>query len=362
MKKCFIIGLIMAMMPNMGIGAGFKSVDQLIAEKQAKMEKLKKCKGTTKNLKIAGISTLGITAVGVGANIAEAVILKDEQGKLETERANLKTAKDKNEQLKSKQGKTDTSTKKYEGDCDKYVGEVYDAVKESGKCPTYSNMNICKDDLIKNIKDDKDKDAWVNKAKEVCEKNTKKNEEKTFKSVCKRPAVGNNDDGVSTNYCIFASDKYLKDAEAAKSFMKDKISDFTEFGCDINNITQRGNDNYHDDGIFAIYCKETDKPNVIWIQHKNTEQAFVDACESLKSKGYNGGYEGGEHYCNIKVTGTVDDKQKKAEELAKELKDVGCDGNAVKHNNDDNIWVVNCKSSKTKSGETKNRFYAKFGS
>ena len=52
-------------------------ITQLLQEKQAKMEKLQKCKGTTKKLKIAGLSTLGITAVGVGANIAEAVVLKD---------------------------------------------------------------------------------------------------------------------------------------------------------------------------------------------------------------------------------------------------------------------------------------------
>ena len=59
-------------------------VAELIAQKQAKMKKLEKCKGTTKNLKIAGLSTLGVTAVGVAANVAEAVILKEEKGKLGT--------------------------------------------------------------------------------------------------------------------------------------------------------------------------------------------------------------------------------------------------------------------------------------
>jgi len=57
-------------------------VAELIAQKRAKMQKLSKCKGSTKNLKIAGLSTLGVTAVGVVANVAEAVILKEEQGKL----------------------------------------------------------------------------------------------------------------------------------------------------------------------------------------------------------------------------------------------------------------------------------------
>ena len=56
-------------------------VSQLIAEKQAKMKKLEKCKGTTKGLKIAGISTLGVTAVGIAGNIAEAVILDQKKTK-----------------------------------------------------------------------------------------------------------------------------------------------------------------------------------------------------------------------------------------------------------------------------------------
>ena len=72
-------------------------ITQLIAEKQAKMEKLEKCQGTTKNLKIAGISTLGITAVGIGANIAEAVVLsntKDDIEKAKAARDEQQTIKD----------------------------------------------------------------------------------------------------------------------------------------------------------------------------------------------------------------------------------------------------------------------------
>lgn len=56
---------------------------ELIAEKQAKMQKLSKCKGTTKKLKIAGLSTLGISAVGVVTNVAEAVALKKAKNDLE---------------------------------------------------------------------------------------------------------------------------------------------------------------------------------------------------------------------------------------------------------------------------------------
>ena len=96
MRKIFTLGLMMALMPGMGF-CGQGVIDQLIAQKQEKMKKLEKCKGTTKNLKIAGISTLGITAVGVGANIAEAVVLNDYKDKVKTATAE----RDKQQKIKN---------------------------------------------------------------------------------------------------------------------------------------------------------------------------------------------------------------------------------------------------------------------
>lgn len=101
MKKCFVIGLIMALVPQVGAIAAQKTVDMLIAEKQAKIKKLEKCKGTTKDLKIAGISTLGITAVGVGANIAEAVVLNDYKDKVSKEKTELAKEQQANLDLKA---------------------------------------------------------------------------------------------------------------------------------------------------------------------------------------------------------------------------------------------------------------------
>ena len=83
MKRIFTLGLIMGLVPGTGFGDQ-ATIDRLIAQKQEKMEKLEKCQGTTKKLKIAGISTLGVTAVGVGANIAEAVVLNDYKDKVKT--------------------------------------------------------------------------------------------------------------------------------------------------------------------------------------------------------------------------------------------------------------------------------------
>jgi hypothetical protein len=74
MKKTVVSSLVLSLIPGLCLGVNDR-IYKLIQEKQQKMEKLEKCQGTTKNLKIAGISTLGITAVGIGANIAEAVVL-----------------------------------------------------------------------------------------------------------------------------------------------------------------------------------------------------------------------------------------------------------------------------------------------
>ncbi len=94
-------------------------ITQLIAEKQAKMEKLEKCQGTTKNLKIAGISTLGITAVGIGANIAEAVVLsntKDDIEKAKAARDEQQTIKDKRLAEQKKRECEQDSTKYWTSD------------------------------------------------------------------------------------------------------------------------------------------------------------------------------------------------------------------------------------------------------
>ena len=76
MKKYFLLGLIVAIVPNICFGGGARYT-QLVREKQRKMEELEKCMGSSKGLKIAGLSTIGLTAVGVAGNIAEAQKLQE---------------------------------------------------------------------------------------------------------------------------------------------------------------------------------------------------------------------------------------------------------------------------------------------
>ena len=103
MKKTIVSSLVLSMIPGLCLGVNDR-IYKLMQEKQEKMEKLEKCQGTTKNLKIAGLSTLGITAVGVGTNIAEAVVLNDYKSDV----AKAKDARDaqlkiKNERVKAEQ-------------------------------------------------------------------------------------------------------------------------------------------------------------------------------------------------------------------------------------------------------------------
>ena len=47
-------------------------IQQLLQEKQDKIAALEKCEGKKQGWMIAGVSTIGLTAVGVGVNIAQA--------------------------------------------------------------------------------------------------------------------------------------------------------------------------------------------------------------------------------------------------------------------------------------------------
>ena len=93
MKKLCFIGIILALTPSLSFGDNFR-INKLIQEKQRKMAELEKCMGSTKGLKIAGISTLGLTAVGVVGNVAEAKKINEYDDKIEsTEKSIEKTQK-----------------------------------------------------------------------------------------------------------------------------------------------------------------------------------------------------------------------------------------------------------------------------
>lgn len=135
MKKYFLVGLIVAIMPNI-CAAESASVSNLIREKQRKMEELEKCMGASKGLKIAGISTLGVTAAGVAGNIVEAKVLSDYDKKIET--ANKKIESANAELAKKQQEAANVDTKSAE---DNNVPEI----KHSLDGDLYMNTEITTD-------------------------------------------------------------------------------------------------------------------------------------------------------------------------------------------------------------------------
>ncbi len=78
MKAKWATALILGLVPGLGLCYDAQ-IESLIKTKQQKVARLEKCSGSTKGLKIAGISTLGLTAVGVGVNIAEATKIKSNE-------------------------------------------------------------------------------------------------------------------------------------------------------------------------------------------------------------------------------------------------------------------------------------------
>ena len=93
MKKYFLLGLIVAIAPSVCFGAGARYT-QLVREKQRKMAELEKCMGSTQGLKIAGLSTIGLTAVGVAGNIAEAKKLDEYDTNLKLADKKIATAEE----------------------------------------------------------------------------------------------------------------------------------------------------------------------------------------------------------------------------------------------------------------------------
>ena len=82
--RCFSVSfVILGMIPSMCFGYSSK-YNRLINEKQRKMQELEQCSGNVNGWKMAGISTLGLTAAGVAGNIALANKSKEYDKKIES--------------------------------------------------------------------------------------------------------------------------------------------------------------------------------------------------------------------------------------------------------------------------------------
>ena len=68
-------------------------IQQLLQEKQDKIAALEKCEGKKQGWMIAGVSTIGITAIGVAGNLALAKKSKDTDIKIQSEKSELGNVK-----------------------------------------------------------------------------------------------------------------------------------------------------------------------------------------------------------------------------------------------------------------------------
>lgn len=113
MKKYFISFLLLLIAPSMCLGASARYT-QLVREKQRKMEQLEKCMGASNGLKIAGVSTIGLTAVGVAANIAEAKTIKTNEKAIEKKKKEIESAQAEIAKLQEEKAKKDADAERKE--------------------------------------------------------------------------------------------------------------------------------------------------------------------------------------------------------------------------------------------------------
>lgn len=161
MKKYFLIGILMAIVPNICFGASARFT-QLAREKERKMAELEKCMGSTKGLKIAGISTLGLSAVGVAANVVEAKKIKDYDSSIESTQQQIEKTKTeinkKTDELQKKSlaGQTnDESTDNYD---ENIVGVAF---LHNGTCQVYTENHKWNDVDEKQCSEKLSKGSWL---------------------------------------------------------------------------------------------------------------------------------------------------------------------------------------------------------
>ena len=385
MKKAFISSLIMSF-TCITCFAQHPRITQLIAEKQAKMEKLEKCQGTTKNLKIAGISTLGITAVGVGANIAEAVVLnnaKEDVAKAKKARDAQQTIKDEREAAEKKRqeeeerkrqeqqvvtndgsylesaalGWITNYAKEHHLDldiancsktsqnvitCNNYVFQFKEILSREEYCKTDPNNAIC---TQKNSGDAGGDEADEEKAKEAA---APVEQADAFSTACKnagyKPDDQKNGSGDVTEHSCFA---YL--SEAATQDIADAKFKLIKESCPGSTI-QWADDTY---AYFVANCGSDAGgiPNRFYVKQRGG--TANNALKQLEKACRDAGYtpvraDTDQNYVVCTIGG---DEDKNAEpsvmeaalsDAATQLKDAGC-GGEISRCKFDSCWYVACK-------------------
>lgn len=179
MKKYFLLGLIVAIAPSICFGAS-ASYTQLVREKQRKMAELEKCMGSSKGLKIAGLSTIGLTAVGVAGNIAEAQKLQEYDDAIAKKNKDIETKEkaiaDEKEKIAKKQQEKSNPTpapiNENQQQCINRVNGEFTVGIPSKYQDSYTGLKEELDDLLEEVVDEDGGIIWHGH-KFTCKKGTK---------------------------------------------------------------------------------------------------------------------------------------------------------------------------------------------
>jgi hypothetical protein len=144
MKKAFV--LILSVFPMIASGDYLDDkIADLTKQKLEKIAELEECQKSTKGLKIAGITTLGISTVGIAANIGEAVALKKLDGQISEAETKLG---DLDEQI---QDKKDENERK-EQQANTCGGQQCDSAEKDAKIATLNGVKSAVSSAISMLK------------------------------------------------------------------------------------------------------------------------------------------------------------------------------------------------------------------
>ena len=166
---CFCMGAsVMAILSALpSFGAVNPTIKKLLTEKKQKMAQLEQCAQKVKGFKIAGISTLGLTAVGIGGNIA----LATKNAKLEK---TINGTDGLNSQIKDEQNKIASLDTKIAAEEQRVKDEKRKAEEE--KAAKEEAARKAKEEAEQKAKEEaerKAKEDQLNKDKEDCAKKGK---------------------------------------------------------------------------------------------------------------------------------------------------------------------------------------------
>ena len=150
-----IVAGVMCIVPTFGAQMT-PQIQRLLDQKQEKIKKLEECEGKKQGWMIAGISTIGVTAVGVGLNIAQASKRNRLDDEIDTARHDLEVQERHLGEINSQIADRERENAKLE--CSQQEGMVW----KNGQCvPVVSGEKMSDDEIVTAPKLDTEPDGKI---------------------------------------------------------------------------------------------------------------------------------------------------------------------------------------------------------